>query len=52
MSHIVGDPEVVRYALNRTMSPMMVMQYKEQLKVGGVIQRCLEEYCRFVNEIK
>lgn len=47
-----SDPEVVRYAMNRTMSPMMVMQYKEQLKVGGVIQRCLEEYCRFVNEVK
>ena len=47
-----SDPEVVRYAMNRTMSPMMVMQYKEQLKVGGVIQRCLEEYCRFVNEAK
>lgn len=47
-----SDPEVVRYAMNRTMSPMMVMQYKEQLKVGGVIQRCLEEYCRFVNAPK
>ena len=47
-----SDPEVVRYAMNRTMSPMMVMQYKEQLKVGGVIQRSLEEYCRFVNEVK
>lgn len=47
-----SDPEVVRYAMNRTMSPMMVMQYKEQLKVGGVIQRCLEEYCRFVNDVK
>lgn len=47
-----SDPEVVRYAMNRTMSPMMVMQYKEQLKAGGVIQRCLEEYCRFVNEVK
>ena len=47
-----SDPEVVRYAMNRTMSPMMVMQYKEQLKVGGVIQRCLEEYCRFVNDPK
>jgi len=45
-----SDPEVVRYAMNRTMSPMMIMQYKEQLKVGGVIQRCLEEYCRFVNK--
>lgn len=47
-----SDPEVVRYAMNRTMSPMMVMQYKEQLKVGGVIQRCLEEYCRFVSEVR
>lgn len=45
-----SDPEVVRFAMNRTMSPMMVMQYKEQLKVGGVIQRSLEEYCRFVSE--
>lgn len=47
-----SDPEVVRYAMNRTMSPMMIMQYKEQLKVGGVIQRCLEEYCRFINRDK
>ena len=45
-----SDPEVVRFAMNRTMSSMMVMQYKEQLKVGGVIQRSLEEYCRFVSE--
>lgn len=45
-----SDPEVIRYAMNRTMSPMMVMQYKEQLKVGGVIQRCLEEYCRYIKK--
>lgn len=30
-----SDPEVVRYAMNRTMSPMMIMQYKEQLTVGA-----------------
>lgn len=45
-----SDPDVIRYAMNRAMSPMMIMQYKEQLKVGGVIQRCLEEYCKFVNK--
>lgn len=47
-----SDPEVIRFAMNRTMSPMMVMQYEEQLKVGGVIQRSLEEYCRFVCDAK
>ena len=44
-----SDMETVRFALNRSMSPMMVMQYKEQLKVGGVIQRSIEEYCKYIN---
>ena len=47
-----ADMEVVRYALNRSMSPTMIAFYKEQLQVGGVIQRSLEEFCRFVNEGK
>lgn len=47
-----ADMEVVRYALNRSMSPTMVALYKEQLQVGGVIQRSLEEFCRFVSEGK
>ena len=47
-----ADMEVVRYALNRSMSPTMIALYKEQLQVGGVIQRSLEEFCRFVNEGK
>ena len=42
--------EVVRFALNRSMSPTMVAQYKEQLQVGGVIQRSLVEFCKFVEE--
>ena len=42
--------EVVRYALNRSMSPTMVTQYKEQLQVGGVIQRSLVEFCQFLSE--
>ena len=45
-----SDQEVVRFALNRSMSPMLIMQYKEQLKVGGVIQRSLVEYCRYISQ--
>lgn len=45
-----ADIEVVRYALNRSMSPTMVALYKEQLQVGSVIQRSLVEFCKFLNE--
>ena len=44
-----ANREVVRFALNRSMSPTMVAQYKEQLQVGGVIQRSLVEFCRFLD---
>ena len=44
------DKEVVRYALNRSMSPTMVALYKEQLQVGGVIQRSLVEFCKFLKK--
>ena len=47
-----ADMEVVRYALNRSMSPTMVALYKEQLQVGSVIQRSLVEFCKFLNEEK
>ncbi len=43
-----ANMEVVRFALNRSMSPTMVAQYKEQLQVGGVIQRSLVEFCKFL----
>lgn len=45
-----ADMEVVRYALNRSMSPTMVALYKEQLQVGGVIQRSLVEFCKFLKK--
>jgi len=45
-----ADMEVVRYALNRSMSPTMVALYKEQLQVGSVIQRSLVEFCKFINK--
>lgn len=47
-----ADMEVVRYALNRSMSPTMVALYKEQLQVGSVIQRSLVEFCKFLNDEK
>ena len=47
-----ADMEVVRYALNRSMSPTMVALYKEQLQVGGVIQRSLVEFCKFLQKGK
>ncbi len=45
-----ANPEVVRYALNRSVSPTMVSKYEEQLKVGSVIQRSLEEFVEFLNK--
>ena len=45
-----ANPEVVRYALNRSMSPTMVSKYEEQLKVGSVLQRSLEEFVGFVED--
>lgn len=43
-----ASPEVVRYALNRSMSPTMISQYEDQLKVGSVLQRSLEEFTVFL----
>ena len=45
-----ANPEVVRYALNRSMSPTMVSKYEEQIKVGSVLQRSLEEFIEFLEQ--
>ena len=37
------DDEVVEYALSRTMSPMLVAEYKLQLPDKAVLQRKLQE---------
>lgn len=47
-----ANSEVVRYALNRTMSPTMVAMYEEHLKVGSVLQRSLEEFTDFLAKQK
>ena len=46
-----ANPEVVRYALNRSISPTMVAKYEEQLRVGSVIQRSLEEFVDFLDNL-
>ena len=38
----------VKYTLDRTMSPMMVAEYKRLLVPEEVMKRSLEEYCRFM----
>lgn len=45
-----ANSEVVRYALNRSMSPTMVAMYEEHLKVGSVLQRSLEEFTAFLSK--
>ena len=39
-----ANREVVKYALNRSMSPTMVAEYKEKLIPQDVLQRSLEEF--------
>jgi len=46
-----SDMDVVRYSLNRSISPMMVMQYEEQIRPGSVLQRSVVEYCRCINAL-
>lgn len=47
-----ANSEVVRYALNRSMSPTMIAMYEEHLKVGSVLQRSLEEFTDFLSREK
>lgn len=44
-----ANREVVKYALNRSMSPTMIAEYKEKLIPQEVLQRSLEE---FINAIE
>jgi len=42
-----ADEIDVAYTLDRTMSPMMVAEYRRQLVPENVMRRSLEEYCAF-----
>ena len=38
----------VKYAIDRTMSPMMIAEYKRLLVPEAVMKKSLEEYCEFM----
>lgn len=45
-----ANREVVEYALNRSMSPTMIAEYKRQLIPKEVLQKSLDEFMRFLGE--
>lgn len=45
-----ANREVVKYALNRSMSPTMVAEYKEKLIPQEVLQRSLEEFISAISK--
>lgn len=45
-----ANREVVRYAMNRSMSPALVAEYKEKLIPQEVLQRTLEEFVGFISK--
>ena len=45
-----ADKEVVRYAMNRSLSPTMIAKYEEQLIQKDVFQRSLNEFCSFLDK--
>ena len=40
----------VKYAIDRTMSPMMIAEYKRLLVPEAVMKKSLEEYCTFMKQ--
>jgi RecB family endonuclease NucS len=47
-----ADRSVVKYAMNRSMSPTMIAEYKRQLIPMDVLQRSLDEFCNFLTHNK
>jgi hypothetical protein len=41
----------VKYAIGRTMSPMMIAEYKRLLVQEAVMKKSLEEYCAFMKQV-
>ena len=44
-----ADRHVVEYAMNRSMSPTLVTQYKRMLIPQEVLQRSLDEYIELIS---
>ena len=47
-----ANRDVVKYALNRTMSPTMVAEYKEKLIPQETLQRSLEQFIGIIENNK
>src|SRR5574344_1032385 len=47
-----SNQNVVKYALNRSMSPTMVAKYEKELISQDILQRCLNEFCQFLENEK
>jgi hypothetical protein len=45
-----ANREVVKYALNRSMSPTMIAEYREKLISQEVLQRSLAEFVGFLKK--
>ncbi|MCB9017734.1 MAG: DUF1016 family protein [Prevotellaceae bacterium] len=45
-----SNQNVVKYALNRSMSPTMVAKYEKELIRQDVLQHCLNEFCQFLED--
>lgn len=45
-----SNKEIVRYAMNRSMSPTMVAKYERELIPIEVLQRSLTEFCNFIKD--
>jgi predicted nuclease of restriction endonuclease-like (RecB) superfamily len=43
-----ADRSVVEYAMNRSLSPTMVAEYKRQLIPKEVLRRSLDDFCKFL----
>jgi predicted nuclease of restriction endonuclease-like (RecB) superfamily len=43
-----ADRSVVEYAMNRSLSPTMIAEYKRQLIPKEVLQQSLDEFCNFL----
>jgi len=47
-----ADKSIVEYAMNRSLSPTMIAEYKKKLIPKEVLQKSLEDFIHFLNKKK
>ncbi len=45
-----ANREIVKYALNRSMSPTMIAKYERELIPRAALQRSLSDFCNFIKK--